>query len=192
MVDPVLLGIIIPATVALTGTAVTILLTRQSDRRLRREHDDEQRRLRLDAAMQAGALLGPTAAGPAHRASVTSALLALTRLDHADRAVALLTDLWSDDDGSVSTETAVLVIDEALRSDRPQAQLVAAELPYRKAHHLDSCQSLHWPSLIDGSWRSGFGPKTKLLLIDALTKMTLAGPSNENALRFLAVRLYGT
>jgi hypothetical protein len=191
MVDPTLLGIVIPAAVALAGSAITWQLTRQSNKRLRQEHEDEQRRLRLDAAMQAGALFAPSSTGPTHPASIASGLLALTRLDHADLAVALLVDLWSCDDGSVSTETAVLVIDAALRSDRPQAQLVAAELLCRNARHLNSCQSLHWPSVIDGCWSPGFGPKTKLLLVDALTKMTLAGPGNENALRSVAVRLYG-
>ncbi|HEU5107081.1 MAG TPA: hypothetical protein VFT95_00750 [Micromonosporaceae bacterium] len=191
MVDVGLAAVLVPAAVALTGTVVTVALTRQSDRRLRQDHEDEQRRLRLDAAMRAGALFAPSAEGPAHPASVAAGLLALTRLDHADLAVALLVDLWSCDDGSVSTETAVLVIDAALRSERPQAQLVAAELLCRNARHLNSCQSLHWPSVVDGCWRPGFGPKTKLLLFDALTRMTLAGPGNEHALRSVAVRLYG-
>ncbi len=61
----------------------------------------------------------------------------------------------------------------------------------RNAKRLDSCQSLHWPSVIDGSWDGKFGLKTKLLLVDALTEMTLNGPRNENALRSVAVRLYG-
>ena len=32
---------------------------------------------------------------------------------------------------------------------------------------LDPCQSTHWPSYIDGCWNPRFGPKTRLLLIDA-------------------------
>jgi hypothetical protein len=54
-----------------------------------------------------------------------------------------------------------------------------------------SCQSLHWPSVIDGGWDQRFGPKTKLLLLDALILMTLAHPVTEGALRSVAVRLYG-
>jgi hypothetical protein len=45
--------------------------------------------------------------------------------------------------------------------------------------------------MIDGCWDPRFGPKTKLLLLDGLIEMTLAGPSTENALRSIAVRLYG-
>lgn len=43
------------------------------------------------------------------------------------------------------------------------------------------------PVLVDRD----FGPKTKLLLLDGLIEMTLAALVNENALRSVAVRLYG-
>ncbi|MCO8269477.1 hypothetical protein M1L60_02600 [Actinoplanes sp. TRM 88003] len=56
---------------------------------------------------------------------------------------------------------------------------------------MNTCQSLHWPSAVDGCWDPGFGPKTKLLVVDALTRMAVASPHNENALRSVAVRLYG-
>lgn len=120
---------------------------------------------------------------------------ALTRLDRADLAVALLVDLWPDSesghDRQVADETATLVIDAALRSNRPTAQLVAAELLWRNAPRLSPCHSLHWPSAVDGDWDARFGPKTKLLLIDALVRMTVAHPVSEGALRSVAVRLYG-
>jgi hypothetical protein len=124
-------------------------------------------------------------------AAVASGLLALTRLGQPDLAVALLVDLWSEETSQVSTETAVLVIDRALRSARPDAQLVAAEVLCRNAIRLNSCQSLHWPSVIDGCWSSTFGPKTKLLLVDALLLMSTSKPATEESLRSLAVRLYG-
>jgi hypothetical protein len=190
-------GVLVTACVSWIGH----LATRQSDRRLgqestqahqrlRQEHDDEQRRLKLDAAMRAGELFSADS-GHAHPAALASGLLALTKLDHADLAVALLVDLWSGDNNKISTETAVLVIDAALRSSQPNAQLVAAELLCRNAKKLDSCQSLHWPSAVDGCWISEFGPKTKLLVIDALVLMSLANKATENALRSVAVRLYG-
>jgi hypothetical protein len=56
---------------------------------------------------------------------------------------------------------------------------------------LDTCQSLHWPSAVDGCWNATFGPKTKLLIVDALIRMALSSPHNENALRSVVVRLYG-
>ena len=101
-------------------------------------------------------------------------------------------DFWSDDREKVSTETAILVIDAALRSKAQRnAQLVAAEILCRNARRLDACQSLNWPSAIDGCWDYRFGPKTKFLLIEALINMTLSKPVNESALRSIAVRLYG-
>ena len=52
---------------------------------------------------------------------------------------------------------------------------------------------MHWPSSVDGSYNRGFGPKTKLLIVDALTLMTKAKtPVTEAALRSVAVRLYDT
>jgi hypothetical protein len=165
--------------------------SKQAARRLKREHDDEEARLRLDAAMRAGALFS-SESGLVQPASVASGLLALTNLDRADLAVALLVDFWPACDQKVSTEAAILVVDAALRAtSQPKAQLVAAELLCRNAKRLNSCQSLHWPSAIDGCWDCHFGPKTKLLLIDALTIMTLSKPVTEGALRSIAVRLYG-
>jgi hypothetical protein len=159
---------------------------------LKQEHSDEERRLKLDAAMRAGALFSAKGSEPVDPASIASGLLALTKLDHAELAAALLVDFWSDGQEKVSTETAVLVIDAALRSKgQPNAQLVAAEILCRNARRLNSCQSLNWPSVIDGSWDCRFGPKTKFLLVEALINMTLSEPVTENALRSVAVRLYG-
>lgn len=152
------------------------------------------RRLRLDAAMRAGGLLEPGPSGHADPAASASGLLALTQLNHAQLAVALLVDVWSDrKDGEdrVSSETAILVIDAALRSDEENAQLIAAELLCRNAKRLDPCQSLHWPSAVDGHWLPRLGPKAKLLLLDGIVLMTVSSASNPNALRSVAVRLYG-
>jgi len=172
---------------------ISLLVTAQRNHQARLQHRDEQARLKLDAAMRAGALFSAKDQY-ADPASIASGLLALTRLDHADLAVALLVDLWSVPGGKsvrVANETAVLVIDAALRSSNTNARLIAAELLCRNATRLNPCQSLHWPSAIDGQWDPGFGPKTKLLLLDALILMTLSGPRTEDALRSVAVRLYG-
>ena len=95
----------------------------------------------------------------------------------------------------MSTETAILAIDSALRIRVKQcdsnAPLVGAELLCRNAPRLDACQSLHWPSYVDGMWNADFSPRTKLLLVDALVQMTLTTGPSENALRSIAVRLYG-
>jgi hypothetical protein len=218
-----LLAILVPASVALVG----YWMKQQSDKRLDQEHDreskrldqqqaDETARLKLEAAMRAAELFRPTDDHLTNSATTASGLLALTELDRADLAVALLVDLWSvescaehpiggvqgvedqldperhDADGQVSTETAIIVISEALRATKnPSAQLVAAELLCRNATRLDPCQSLNWPSAIEGAWVPGLATRAKLLIMEGLLKMTLHAPPTENALRSLVVRLYG-
>jgi hypothetical protein len=146
----------------------------------------------------------PAASGHAVPAAMASGLLALTSLQHAELAVTLLVDLWSetgadssrdtDEDSSrdkVSTETAILVIDAALRSGSANAQLIAAELLCRNARRLEPGQSLHWPSSLEGCWDPGFSQRAKLLIVEAIVRMTLTGQATEVALRSAAVRLYG-
>lgn len=183
-----LAGVMITALVSMIG----ILVNRQAERRLAVHQAEERERLRLDAAMRAGSLFQASASGAADPAAVASGLLALTQLDRADLAVALLVDLWdSDEPDRVSTETAIQVLNAALSSSDPNAQLIAAELLCRNAPRLEACQSLHWPSAIDGRWRPEFGLRTKLLLVDALFRMTCTSEPNENALRFVVLRLFG-
>jgi hypothetical protein len=203
-----LLAVLVPASVTLVG----YWFTRQSERRLDREHHDELARLRLDAAMRAAELFATGADQSENAAKSASGLIALTRLQNADLAVALLVDLWtappgagdqSRENGSstgevvihdspVSTETAILVINAALvATELPNAQLVAAEVLCRNAARLDPCQSLHWPAAIDGRWLPELPPKAKLLVIDALVCMTITSEATENSLRSLAVRLFG-
>ncbi|WP_069167423.1 hypothetical protein [Nocardia altamirensis] len=100
-------------------------------------------------------------------------------------------DLWTPEDSQVSSETAILVIDVALGTDKPTVQLVAAEILCRNSTRLNPCQSLHWPSSVEGTWNTEFSARTKLLIVDALIRMTLGGPANECAFRAVAVRLFG-
>jgi len=183
------IGALVGASVALIG----LMLNYRTEHRLAHEQEEQQGQLKLDAAMRAGQLMSPTEAGPAHPAAVASGLLALTNLGRADLAVALLVDLWSEneDEDRVSKEAAILVIDAALRSASSNAQLVAAEVLCRNAKKLDACQSLHWPSKVDGRWNQHFSDQTKLLLIEALVRMTKTSPAKGRALRSVAVRLYG-
>ena len=181
-------GVLVTALVAL----VAHTLTRQANRRLNAEHAEQYKQLKLEAAMRAGASFATAGDTPVDPATAASSLLALTRLGQSELAVALLVDLWSEGKERVSTETAILVIDAALRQrEQPNARLVAAELLCRNADHLDACASLHWPSSLDGDWDPTFGPKTKLLLVEALLNMTTSSAPSENALRSIAVRLYG-
>src|SRR5262245_9177816 len=90
-------GVLVTATVSVIGFGVTrqsnrrlLHESRQAEARLRQDREDEQRRLKLDAAMRAGALFAPSGDQVANPASVASGLLSLTKLDHADLAVALL------------------------------------------------------------------------------------------------------
>jgi hypothetical protein len=171
-----------------------------------------EERLRLEAAMHAGQLFNATTGGPPHPAAVAAGLLALTDLERGDLAVALLVDLWragtfqsptaeadiSTRDAAcdvpsrdvVSDETAILVLDEALRGD-PRTQLVAAEVLCRNAKWLDICGSLNWPPTLDDSWNPGFGVRTKVLLVEALIQMAQVQKANQNSLQWITVRLYG-
>jgi hypothetical protein len=185
-------GVMITAAVTLIGMAVKW----QSDKRLTYEKEEQLKQLRLDAAMKAGQLLSPVGTDHAQPAAMASGLLALTRLEQADLAVTLLVDLWSgsgrsSDNDKVSTETAILVIDAALRSASPNAQLVAAELLCRNGEHLQPGRSLDWPSSLEGCWIPTLSHRAKLLIVEALVRSTLASDSSETSLRSAAVRLYG-
>jgi hypothetical protein len=177
----------------------------ESQKRLAQEQQQANDRLRLDAAMRAASLFGPAGAAMGNAAKSASGLLALTRLDFAELAVALLVDLWdrqvrlvpsaeeqvAADSSSVSTETAIQVINAALETCDPDAQLMAAELLCRNACTLDINNSLHWPSSVNSAWIPELPVTAKLLIVDALVHMALASGETGNSLRELAVRLYG-
>lgn len=145
--------------------------------------------------MRAGQLFSMDSSGHVQPAAIASGLLALTSLQQAELAVTLLVDLWSGDragtENKVSTETAILVIDAALQSTSSNAQLIAAELLCRNAKRLLPGQSLHWPSSLEGHWNPSFSHRAKLLVVEAIVRMTLECSTGETALRSAAVRLYG-
>ena len=90
----------------------------------------------------------------------------------------------------VSAETAIQVINEALKTEDPNAQVIAAELLCRNANVLNISDVIHWPSEINGKWDYRLPVAAKVLIVDALVRMALAS-TEINALRELAVRLYG-
>src|SRR5262249_56867877 len=73
-----LAGVLVTAAVSLIG----LMITRQSNRRLSRESEQAEHRLRLDAAMRAGALFSAKGSEPVAPASIASSLLTLTKLGH--------------------------------------------------------------------------------------------------------------
>jgi hypothetical protein len=185
-------GVMVTASVTLIGLAIKW----QSDKRIASDKADQFKQIKLDAAMRAGQLLSPNESGPAHPAAIASGLLALTKLDQADLAVALLVDLWPGTDGpvipgTVSSETAILVIDAALSSKSCNAQLVAAEMLCRNCAVLKPGQSLNWPSSLEGRWIPELSHRAKLLIVEALVGSTLNCGADETTLRSAAVRLYG-
>src|SRR5262249_29769551 len=114
-----------------------------------------------------------------------------------------LADLWSTqasskpsvnakqlDSPHIATETAIQIINEALMSDRSDVRVMAAELLCRNARGLDICNSLHWPSGVNSAWIPELPITAKLLITEALIHMALASHT-KNALRELAIRLYG-
>lgn len=217
-----LLAVAVPASVTLFGywfkqqSERRLAQEREQERaRLAQERDDSQKRLdqervqentrlRLDAAMRAASLFGSSGDAIGSSPRSASGLLALTRLDFADLAVALLVDLWHPSaapvpsgagkapaSSGVSTETAIQVINAALETCEADAQLMAAELLCRNARTLDINNSLHWPSSVNSAWIPSLPVTAKLLIVDALVHMALASSETGNSLRELAVRLYG-
>jgi hypothetical protein len=89
----------------------------------------------------------------------------------------------------VSAETAIQVINAALKTEDPNAQVIAAELLCRNANVLDISKVLHWPSEINGKWNCRLPVAAKVLIVDTLVHMALES-TEINALRELAVRLY--
>ena len=89
----------------------------------------------------------------------------------------------------ISAETAIQVINAALKSKNKNAQVIAAELLCRNAETLDIGKAIDWPSEINGKWDSALPVAAKLLIVDALVHMALAS-KEANALRELAIRLY--
>jgi hypothetical protein len=171
-------------------------LKQQAENRLELEQKQSNDRLRLDAAMRAAELFGPYGDALTGATRSASGLLALTRLDFVELAVALLADLWSTQENArdsfgVTTETAIQVINAALKSGKPDAQLMAAELLCRNASALDMCNSLNWPSSVDSAWIPDLPVTAKLLIVDSLIFMALTSKKTQNNLRELAVRLYG-
>ena len=206
-----LLAVLVPASVTLVG----YWLKRQSEKRLDQEAEQaearrsletsqENGRLKLDAAMRAAGLFGPSGDAVSSAARSAAGLLALTQVGFTDLAVALLVDLWrpqgpqvtsaeskAPDSVEVSDETAVQVINAALDTCKPDAQLIAAELLCRNADRLNICDSLHWPSSVNSAWIPQLPVTAKLLIVDALVHMALVSEPTQNSLRELAVRLYG-
>lgn len=185
-------GVMVTASVTLIGMAIKW----QSDKRIAADKTEQYKQIKLDAAMRAGQLLSANESGPAHPAAIASGLLALTKLDQVDLAVALLVDLWPGTDGrvrpgTVSSETAILVIDAALSSKSCNAQLVAAEMLCRNCAVLKPGQSLNWPSSLEGRWIPKLSHRAKLLIVEALVGSTLNCRADETTLRSAAVRLYG-
>jgi hypothetical protein len=160
-----------------------------------RIHEDAQNRLRLEAAMQAADLFDRGAGVDAntHPAATAAALLSLTQMQMTSLAVTILFSLWSTGSRhSVTTGTAILVIDSALLDrENPSGQLMAAELLCLRARSLDPCNSVEWPHSIDGGWIDDLPMRARLLVVEALVRMTCNSKPSENALRSIAVRLMG-
>lgn len=194
-----LIATLVPASVAAAG----VLFKQQADKRLFQEQEQENHRLKLDAAMRAADLFTSSDSSVGNAARTASGLLALARLGFADLAVTQLVDLWPLHAGAlpqaaeapngsccVSTETAIQVINAALETCESDAQLMAAELLCRNACRLDIRNSLHWPSSVNSAWLPRLPVTAKLLIVDALVHMALTSEQTGNALRELAVRLY--
>jgi hypothetical protein len=193
-----IIAVLVPASVTLVG----YWIKQQSEKRLALEHEQENYQSKIDLALRATELFGPSGDAPASSAKSAAGLLALAHLDFVDLALALLVDLWNPSPSGVSTETAIQgagvstetaiqVINAALNSAMPDVQLEAAQLLLRNADALYISNPLHWPSSLNGRWIPGLPFAVKLIIIDALVRIALVSEPTQNALGALALRLYG-
>jgi hypothetical protein len=146
-----------------------------------------ERRLRLDAAINAGKLLSPSDGCFVSAAAAASGLLALTDLGRSKLATAMLVDLWAKD--IVSPEVAILVVDKALATGDDSTAQIAAEVLCQNSHKLDSTKPAHWPSILDERWLPSATEKTKLLLVEALIEMSTNTQLSPGSLRSFVVRI---
>lgn len=215
MVTP--LDIVVPASVALLGTLLTWQSNkrlaqdrRQSEARLRLDaaiHASDLFNPSTDpagsAARSAAGLLALTQLGQADLAVALLADLWGTQASPSskDAAAGVSARPTPATPGSqqvevsvqasigVSAGTAIQVINAALKTKDPNAQVIAAELLCRNASALDISKAIHWPSEINGRWKPELPVAAKLLIVDALVHMALAS-KKINAIRELAIRLY--
>jgi hypothetical protein len=180
----------------LVGTVAGVRVSRLSERRLR-----------LEAAMNAGRLLSPEGDTTLTVETAATALLSLADLGQQELSVVLLRELWPEKRKEWNA-SAILIVDKALRSRSASAQRLAAELLWYRALDLDARRATDWPSCIDGRWtRRGrvatrdrflrwprksteFGLLTRLFLFDAMLKMSLTQEVTRNALIAVTVRVY--
>lgn len=112
----------------------TVELAKQTERRLQAEGRQTEARLTLDTAIRAVDLLSSSDGAKSPSTQQAGALFALTQLNQTGLALALLAEVWPRED--VSPEAALWVIDQALRSDDPIAQLEASNLYLENAARL--------------------------------------------------------
>jgi hypothetical protein len=186
---------VVPAVIGLLGVLVTALIAFLGVRVNRRS----ERRLRLEAALNAAKVLTPAADSPPAPETSATALLSLADLEQLELAMILLNELWPC--GRVSNESAILLVDKALQARERPAQRIAAEMLWYQSVRLDARASTDWPRCIDGRWpndrRHGddrrtaqLGPLSRLFLLDAMLKMTLTQKVDKDTLSALAVRIF--
>jgi hypothetical protein len=144
------------------GTSLTVAVTfvglvakDLGDRRIAQEAKRDAKRLEADSAMKAVGMLSTANGKAAHPATAGGALLALASLGQTQLAVSLLFDLWQDE--KISSSVAVLLVEQALKSDSAQAQTDAAvalseNLPRLVTIDDDGEKAYDWPYDFDCNW----------------------------------------
>jgi len=168
-----LIGVLITAVVAWLG----VLAATRSERRLV-----------VESAIKAAEQLATKDGNEPKRSTIAAALISLADLGQAELATSMLWDLWVGH--SASNETAILVINKAIDSRGESASRLAAELLWHRAPTLDSTKASNWPDCVDGRWIPKLGPLTKLLLIDAMLRMTYQHDPDQYTIPATTVRLY--
>lgn len=175
---------LIGAMATLVGIAVTAVIGWLGQRAGNRA----EQRLKIDSAVHAADLLSEKDGRAPTPATAASVLLGLAELGQIDLATALLVDLWPK--RAIPDEVAILLVGKALVEGTDTARLMAAEQLWYRAPALNSRKSTDWPHCVDGRWLTKLGPLTKLLLLDALLRMTYQQQPDRFTMPALAVRLW--
>lgn len=162
----VLAGTFLTGAVSFTGLAIN----HRGERRLEQETEQAQRRLLLDAGVEAAQLLHREDGSPADLPTTAAALEMLADLGQLEFAIALLRELWQGDTARVSDDTAVLLIDKALECGTNRTQEGAADLLFREIGRFAPTEDpYNWPIAIP--WYTKLPLNAKFSLVFAWVQL---------------------
>lgn len=187
---------IIAAVLGLVGVALTSVVAvigyrfkRAYDSRSQSIQENEQARLELDTIVNALGLLSTANGAEVSSTQRTGALVVLAELSRMRFALSLMRTLWIDN--KITTNSAIMILDLALRADDPLSKAEAAELLLlnrtRLLHKHDS--GYDWPPCIDGKWNLQADVHVRETLLLALMQLVVERKSEDWGVTWLSAPL---